>query len=357
MVSWRARRSVRENQTVSSVGTENLHLSLAQMRTALNSLPMGVIIVDQAGNEWWRNRAAHDLLDAASSAASVQESLDRMSRRVLRGHAERSDLTIDGPPPRNIEIRTVPLVNGGGLIVLEDVTERFLTDRVRTDFVANISHELKTPVGALSILAETILGEVENTPQATDLAPLAQRMVAESQRMARTIDDLLELASIEFGGPADSATVSMQAVVAEAVARISPFGRAKSIEIVRTVPDVPVEVGGDMRQLVSAVSNLVENAVKYSGSGSSVTVHLDSDEQTCRVSVSDSGIGIAPEHLDRVFERFYRADPGRARETGGTGLGLAIVRHIATNHGGEVTVTSTEGEGTTFTLHIPVARG
>ena len=105
MVSWRARRSVRQNQTVSSVGTENLHLSLAQMRTALTSLPMGVIIVDQAGNEWWRNRAAHDLLDAASSAVSVQESLVRMSRRVLRGNAERSDLTIDGPPPRNIEIQ------------------------------------------------------------------------------------------------------------------------------------------------------------------------------------------------------------------------------------------------------------
>ena len=156
MSSWRLRRSGPKRPTASSTGAENLHLSLAQMRTALNSLPMGVIIVEPAGIEWWRNRAAHDLLDAASDASSVQGTLDLMSRRVLRGNAERADLVLQGPPPRNVEIRTVPLVNGGGLIVLEDVTERFLTDRVRTDFVANISHELKTPVGAISLLAETL---------------------------------------------------------------------------------------------------------------------------------------------------------------------------------------------------------
>lgn len=357
MSSRRFRRSIAHDPTASVVGTENLHLSLAQMRTALNSLPMGVIIVDQSGSEWWRNRAAHALLDGATEIDVVRESLARMSRRVLRGNAERSTLMFDGPPPRTVEIRTVPLVNGGGLIVLEDVTEQFLTDRVRTDFVANISHELKTPVGALSLLAETILGEVQDTPQADDLAPLARRMVAESQRMARTIDDLLELASIEFGGAAVTEAVDMQSVVSEAVARIVPFGQAKSIAIVKDVPEGPVKVAGDMRQLVSAVANLVENAVKYSGAESTVTVLLQDDSHTCRVTVADNGIGIAPEHLDRVFERFYRADPGRARETGGTGLGLAIVRHIATNHGGEVTVTSTEGEGTSFTLSIPVSRG
>lgn len=357
MALRRSRRLTSQNATASAAGTENLHLSLAQMRTALNSLPMGVIIVDQAGNEWWRNRAAHALLDGAAETDVVRESLVSMSRRVLRGNAERSTLMFDGPPPRTVEIRTVPLVNGGGLIVLEDVTEQFLTDRVRTDFVANISHELKTPVGALSILAETILGEVENTPQAADLAPLAQRMVSESQRMARTIDDLLELASIEFGGAAVTESVDMASVVAEAVARIAPFGRAKSIEIRKEMADHDVVVAGDMRQLVSAVANLVENAVKYSNAGATVTVSIEDDAHTCRVTVADTGIGIAPEHLDRVFERFYRADPGRARETGGTGLGLAIVRHIATNHGGEVTVTSTEGEGTSFTLHIPVSRG
>lgn len=357
MALRRSRRLPSQKSTASATGTENLHLSLAQMRTALNSLPMGVIIVDQTGNEWWRNRAAHALLDGASETDVVRESLVSMSRRVLRGHAERSTLIFDGPPPRTVEIRTVPQVNGGGLIVLEDVTEQFLTDRVRTDFVANISHELKTPIGALSILAETILGEVENAPQAAELAPLAQRMVSESQRMARTIDDLLELASIEFGGAAVTEAVDMASVVAEAVARITPFSRAKSIEVRKVMPDFDVVVAGDMRQLVSAVANLVENAVKYSGAGSVVTIVLEEDQQTCRVTVTDTGIGIAPVHLDRVFERFYRADPGRARETGGTGLGLAIVRHIATNHGGEVTVTSTEGEGTSFTLHIPVSRG
>ena len=248
-------------------------------------------------------------------------------------------------------------MNGGGLIVLEDVTERILTDRVRTDFVANISHELKTPIGAMSLLAETIMGEVEGTDMAESLAPLAQRIVDEAQRVSLIINDLLELASIEFKGAASRDRVRMQSVAAEAIAQVKPFADNKGIRIQRILPDADIDAAGDPVMLTSAVANLVENAVKYSDPGSEVVVSLETDGGCARLSVSDTGMGIAPEHLDRIFERFYRVDAGRSRETGGTGLGLSIVRHIITNHGGEVNVTSTPGEGTSFTVLIPLHRG
>ena len=335
----------------------DVHLSLAQLRTALNALPMGVIVVDQDGTEWWRNRAAHGISDGVTDGRDVRAILEDMSRRALRGAAETTQFTVDGPPQRMIEAKSVSMVNGGALIVLEDITERIITDRVRTDFVANISHELKTPVGALSILAETIVGEADAGGSAADIAPLAHRMVDESHRVARIMDDLLELASIEFTGRGAADPVPVARMVAEAVARVQPKAQTLGIAITTVVPDEPVNVPCDERQIVSAVSNLVENAVKYSERGDTVTVAVRPSGANVVIEVTDEGIGISPEHVDRVFERFYRVDQARSRETGGTGLGLAIVRHVATNHGGEVNVTSTEGEGSVFSLSLPVNGG
>jgi two-component system sensor histidine kinase SenX3 len=345
----------------SSAAEDNLHLSLAQMRTALNALPMGVIVFDKAGEEWWRNRAAHDQLDRVADTDAISTTIDTMSRAALRGRSDRAEILVDGPPQKMIESRAVPLVNGGALVVLEDITERYLTDRVRTDFVANISHELKTPVGALSVLAETIVGEAEfENPEGaeeSDLVALARRMVGESNRVARIIDDLLELARIEFGGAASKDEVFVRNVVSEAVARQQPLADSQGIKVVKNITDEDMSMAGDARQLVSAVSNLVENAVKYSDRGGVVTVTTGTSDGMVTIEVTDEGMGIAPEHVDRVFERFYRVDQARSRQTGGTGLGLAIVRHVATNHGGEVSVRSTMGEGSTFRLSVPAFRG
>lgn len=353
---WRRRRIQPEGSQGQTSGAD-MHMSLAQLRTALNALPMGVIVVDQDGTEWWRNRAAHVFVDAVSEGRNVRGLLSAMAQRAMRGHAEMVEMPIDGPPSRMVEAKSVTLVNGGALIVLEDITERFLTDRVRTDFVANISHELKTPVGALSILAETIVGEAEANGSDPDLAALARRMVGESHRVGRIIDDLLELASIEFRGTERRGAISMQTVVSEAVARNLAKAESLGITINREIPAEDCEVLGDDRQIESAIANLVENAVKYSERGDTVTVTLSSDEFTAFVEVSDEGIGISPDHVDRVFERFYRVDQARSRQTGGTGLGLAIVRHVVGNHGGEVNVRSTEGEGSTFTLSLPLYKG
>jgi two-component system sensor histidine kinase SenX3 len=354
MAAWRRREPTPQ---VVARSDSNVHLSLTKLRTALNALPMGVIIVDEDGGEWWRNRAAHQQSDAASDGQSVEVVLRQMAQRALRGRAEMADIEIDGPPQRFVQARSIPLVNGGALVVLEDVTERILTDKVRTDFVSNISHELKTPVGALSILAETIAAETEADGSTSDLVPLAKRMVAESHRVARTIDDLLELASIEFRGAATEGIVQMNAVVDEAVARVAPLAGSLGVLISKQIPEIDLRIAGHSTQIVSAVANLVENAVKYSERGDTVLVGLRADSGTVEVEVSDEGIGIAPEHVDRVFERFYRVDQARSRETGGTGLGLAIVRHVVTNHGGEVNVRSTEGEGSVFTLTFPAWRG
>jgi two-component system sensor histidine kinase SenX3 len=220
---------------------------------------------------------------------------------------------------------------------------------VRTDFVSNISHELKTPVGALAILAEAMSDS--DDPEVN--RHLALKMVEEAHRASSTIDDLLELSRIELGGPGDRESVGIGEVLGEAIARHRLTAETAGV-CVRRVGDEEIVVDGDRRQLVSAVSNLIDNAVKYSNVDSNVTVSARADGEFAIIEVADEGIGIPARDLDRVFERFYRVDRARSRTTGGTGLGLAIVRHVATNHGGDVSVRSREGEGSTFTLRIPL---
>ncbi len=232
-------------------------------------------------------------------------------------------------------------------MLIEDRSLQRRTETVRRDFVANISHELKTPIGALGLLAETIRDEPDNEV----VSRLAERMIDEADRAGCTVDDLLELSRIEFGDDAEFGDVQAISMVGEAVARISSAAENAAVSVSVEV-DPELVVHGDRRQLVSAVFNLLDNAVKYSPSQSEVVVAASSASGRFELTVADCGVGIPRRDLDRVFERFYRVDRARSRGTGGTGLGLAIVRHVASNHLGEVSVDSTEGRG--FDLH-PVA--
>ena len=242
-----------------------------------------------------------------------------------------------------------PFLDGtGAFVVVEDQTLERRTETVRRDFVANISHELKTPIGALGLLAETIRGETDL--QIVDR--MAARMTLEAERVSRTVDDLLELSSIEFGVDRDLVLLDAADVIAEAVARMAPAAENARIEMVTRVED-GLLLRGDRPQLVSALFNLIDNAVKYSSPGAVVRITAATTVGRIEMAVHDEGVGIPRRDLDRIFERFYRVDRARSRGTGGTGLGLAIVRHIANNHGGEVTVESTEGVGTTFTIWLP----
>lgn len=244
----------------------------------------------------------------------------------------------------------------------ENEANRRRVDAVRRDFVSNISHELQTPVGALALLAETLVAETggdgpEGPLDATEAAVvhrLATRVLREALRIGHTIEDLLELARLEADVEPRRVRVKLRHLLADTAARARPGAALRSVELSVNAGAGAVLV--DERQIVSALSNLVDNAVKYSPQGAAVelTATVD-DEGWAEISVRDHGIGIPEADRDRVFERFYRVDQARSRETGGTGLGLAIVRHVAANHGGEVRLTSVEGEGSTFVLRLPEA--
>ena len=322
----------------------------ARLRTALDALGVGVVLADADGNVQVRNDAANRF--SGHEAILVKVAVTDVLRRAARGRESIRSVEFHGPPRRVLTVRSTPLADGFALATIDDVSERARLDSVRTDFVANISHELKTPVGALAVLAEA----VADSDDPDVIQHVASRMVEEAHRAARTIDDLLELSRIELGGAAVQEMVDVYAVLMDAIERTATMAGQRDISVANGAPDFHGKALGDSRQLVSALSNLIDNAVKYSDVGSSVTVTAADRNGSVEISVVDHGIGIPARDLDRVFERFYRVDQARSRMTGGTGLGLAIVRHVATNHGGEVVVHSEEGVGSTFTLRIPGAQ-
>ncbi len=324
-----------------------LEAEVLQLRRALDALPIGVVLTDPTGRTRVENVAAHT--HHGHAAVLVEEAVERHVRRAIRGHASGQNVEFIGPPRTVLAIHAMPLEEGGALVTIDDVSERARLDAVRTDFVANISHELKTPVGALAVLAEA-LADIDDPAAARRLA---DKMVGEAHRAARTIDDLLELSRTELGGAAASDAVSIAQVIDDAVGRAQAAAEHHSISVIVRNETVDLHVLGSHRQLVSAVANLLENAVKYSDTGSEVVVESRRVNGWIEIVVTDTGVGIPARDIDRVFERFYRVDRARSRDTGGTGLGLSIVRHVATNHAGEVTVQSREGEGSVFTIRIP----
>jgi two-component system sensor histidine kinase SenX3 len=239
-------------------------------------------------------------------------------------------------------------------LVLQDVTEARRVEAVRRDFVANVGHELKTPVGALSLLAEAI-EDAADDPET--VRRFATRMTHEADRLARLVRELIDLSRLQGGEPLpELVPVEVDTVIAEAVDRTKLAASAKQIAIV-TGGEGGLVVRGVESQLATAVTNLLANAVAYSPEHTRIAVGARGRAGFVEVTVTDNGIGIPREDRSRVFERFYRVDQSRASRTGGTGLGLAIVKHVATNHGGSVSVWSEEGLGSTFTLRIPLAAG
>jgi two-component system, OmpR family, sensor histidine kinase SenX3 len=322
-----------------------------RLRSALDVLPIGVTVADAAGVVVYRNQLARSFAGARHADVLVDEAVEAHLLGAAHGEERSQTLELFGPPKKVVVIRATPIAGGrrGALATIEDITERSRVDAVRTDFVANISHELKTPVGAMIVLAEALAGSEE--PEVVER--LSNKVADEAVRLGETIDDLLELSRIELGDILSRDVVSVNQVIAEACNRARPLADAREILVGAYEMNGRMQLLGDRRQLVSALGNLVENAVKYSEPGGSVDILASSDGAWVALSVTDHGMGIPARDLDRIFERFYRVDRARSRTTGGTGLGLSIVRHVATNHGGSVSVRSVEGEGSTFTLRIP----
>ncbi|WP_426228155.1 sensor histidine kinase [Pseudarthrobacter sp. DSP2-3-2b1] len=249
-----------------------------------------------------------------------------------------------------VQVRAAMLGEEYILLLADDRTEITRTEEIRNDFVANVSHELKTPVGAISLLAEALESSADDEEA---VRRFAKRMHKESGRLAALVQDIIELSRLQGASVSQEGTaVDINAVISEAVDRSQLPAESKNIQIV-VGERVEATVFGDRDLLVTALRNLIDNAIRYSPENTKVGVGVRSKEGLIAVSVTDQGEGMSLEDQERVFERFYRVDSARSRHTGGTGLGLSIVKHVASNHGGEVTLWSRPGQGSTFTLRLP----
>lgn len=350
----RAVEAVRALSGVAAGRQQDMAVVCDRLAEALDAVPGGVLVADETGQVVFRNGPAEEYHGARHGEALVEAAVGELLDEAVAGRVCERTLELFGPPRRILVVTATPLSNGnrlmGAMALVEDVSERRRLEEVRRDFVANISHELKTPVGALSLLAETLLDEHDIEVGRR----MAGRMVVEASCVAETIDDLLVLSRIESGELPSHEPVSVSEVVTEALDRLQPAVERSNIGVNAMAVDDHLTVVADRRQLVSALYNLLDNAVKYSDEGSTVTVRAAVADQWLEIAVADTGMGIPARDVERVFERFYRVDHARSRQTGGTGLGLAIVRHVAVNHGGDVVVESRLGEGSTFVLRIPI---
>jgi two-component system sensor histidine kinase SenX3 len=333
------------------------------VESVLNVLRSSGVLVGSDGTVLKASAAAYSLGIVSGDRLSL-ESLARLVRAVRRdGQVREEELVLTderGRNPRHVLARVAPLDDHLVLVLADDRTRERRVERIRRDFVANVSHELKTPVGALNLLAEAV-GHAAEDPEA--VRRFSGRMLIESERLTRLVQQIIELSRLQDDQLIDEPVeVDLADVVDKALDRSRTDADARGISLV-TRHDERLEVLGNPDQLFTAVSNLVENAVAYSPEGSRVAVIVeraradrldDLEGPHAVVMVSDQGIGIAKNELDRIFERFYRVDPARARNTGGTGLGLSVVKHVAASHGGDVRVWSEPGEGSSFSLRLPL---
>jgi two-component system sensor histidine kinase SenX3 len=344
-------------RSVRDLRSENLQSESAQFRlqAALNALPVAVMVFDGEGSVVESNAASQPFLEARHGDALVGAAVNDLIRVANAGSEASTAIELFGPPRRTVLVTTVPLPEDGqpgAVAFVEDITERRQLEAIRTDLVANISHELKTPVGAIGLLAETLQGEDDR-----DIVErLANRINAEAMRIAQIIEDLIELSRIESVDGAGTAIVELSEVASDAVESLRTAAVQAEVSVQLVVLSADTRIVGERRQLLSAIGNLIDNAIKYSDSGTVVDVTVEAVANDVVVKVADHGIGIPTRDIDRIFERFYRVDQARSRQTGGTGLGLAIVRHAVVNHEADIDVESRLGEGSTFTMRFPSSK-
>lgn len=257
-----------------------------------------------------------------------------------------------GEGKREITVTLIPLKeNELVLVLLRDESEAQRVHDVRRDFVANISHELKTPIGALSLLSEAVLGAKDDSES---VSRFAARMQIEAKRLTDLVQEIIQLSRVQDSDPLkEPQLLSASAIIRESLDQCRTTADSRQISLTFQESEDAM-ILGDRDQLTMAIHNLIENAINYSPADTKVAVSASVANDIITISVTDQGIGIAEAEVERIFERFYRVDPARSRETGGTGLGLSIVKHIITKHGGEISVWSAENVGSTFTIRLPI---
>jgi two-component system phosphate regulon sensor histidine kinase PhoR len=353
-----------------TVDSRSIAEQVTLLETVLAGLPQPVIALDVQGEVLAANAPARAVAPAlrrgepVSLALRVPEVLDAIRRAIASDVPQRVEFIERVPLERWHEAIVVPVALSGAvlqapsrlvLVTLDDLTPLRRMEEMRADFVANASHELRTPLAALSGFIETLQGQARDDPAAR--TKFLSIMQAQATRMARLIDDLLSLSRIELNAHLRPNTrVELSGIVRQVVDGLQTLARDREVEISVSASAEHVEVLGDRDELLRVFENLIENALKYAASGKRVEVMLAADtvRNEARVAVRDFGPGIAPEHLPRLTERFYRVDVADSRAQGGTGLGLALVKHILNRHGGRLTIESVAGQGATFTAVLPL---
>jgi two-component system sensor histidine kinase SenX3 len=323
------------------------------LQRVFRSTDEGLVVLNKGGDVVLHNPRAAELgvvaagrADARAAAACQQVLASGVAIAV-----DLSPLDRRGRQPAAVLAHVRPLGSGFSMVEAADTSDAVRLEATRRDFVANVSHELKTPVGAVGLLAEAVLDAADDP---VEVRRFGTKILNEATRLGNLVTELIALSRLTGAERLpELQVVDVDEVVRESMARARLSAEAAEIEIIVDRP-TGLEVEGDLTLLVTALSNLIENAIAYSPRGASVSVSRRRTGEWVEIAVTDRGIGIALEHQQRVFERFFRVDPARSRATGGTGLGLAIVKHVLANHGGEVRLWSSPGTGSTFTMRLPI---
>ena len=359
VVGWRRERAdARAATSVSEREAEGLRRALEisedERRSAsqiLSGMQEGVLLFAPDGSTRFANPTAQRHLGSSPDSidALLPLGLQKAAGAALSGGDFASAEAETGSPARVLRGTAVPTSDGSVVLVIRDITQTHRMEQTRRDFVANASHELKTPAASIQAAAETIRTAAAEDPSV--VPRFAAQLEHEAARLARIVSDLLDLSRLESGSELDE-TVALDAVVRDESERFEDPAAEAGVSLDVDAAAVP-RVRGSGRDLALLVRNLVDNAIRYSRPGGRVEIAVGSHDGEVVLSVHDTGIGIPSRDLPRVFERFYRVDRARSRETGGTGLGLSIVKHVVENHGGTVDVSSELGQGTRFEVRLP----
>ena len=331
----------------------------------LDGLPDAALVLDARGLVIAGNSAAQTFAPVITGRPLSHwnrspDLLATVDRTISTGAQQRCHVRLFTPVERSLDVLVTPTAGSDGasprivLITLRDLTEQETLTRMRADFVANASHELRTPLASLRGFVETLQGAAKDDPAAQ--TRFLGIMQVQAERMSRLIEDLLSLSRIEMREHvAPTASVDLAAVVQDAISTLKPQAEKAATALSVDFASGSCAAIGDREELAQVVQNLVQNAIKYGRTGGTVKVSIRRDERHVVLEVADDGIGIAPEHLPRLTERFYRVSAKASKDRGGTGLGLAIVKHIVNRHRGELRISSTPGEGSTFAVALPAS--
>jgi two-component system phosphate regulon sensor histidine kinase PhoR len=338
-----------------------------KLKGILEGMGEGVVATDRDERIVHLNPKAAKLLGTSGQVEShpiweatrLREVSEALSRAMASGERVSASIVQPGAPDRTLDLRASPLFADGetvgAVLVIDDVTQLRRLETMRRDFVANVSHELKTPITAIRGMVETLLDDPQASPALH--RRFLEKVLRQAARMGSLVADLLSLARLESGRELEAEPIDLRLPIQASARALQPALEARQVELELELPEQPVLTFGEDEALRQAVSNLLDNAIKYSPPGKKVRVGLRFVPGQVQIEVADQGIGIEAHHRERIFERFYRVDKARSRELGGTGLGLAIVKHVAHALGGEVSVDSVPGSGSTFRIHLPYGAG